>query len=92
MPDGFLNRYNVTKRNGDPIDPNAIYVLLRVDSGGSDRTHISAGRQAIRAYVKEILRTPLQNGGRHLQDFALELHNLVEQLDYQDSRSTRRGG
>jgi len=49
-PHGFHRRYGITKTNGEPVDDNAIYVVLRIDGGGRDRAHIAACRAATRAY------------------------------------------
>lgn len=53
-PDGLHQRYNVTKASGEPVDPNAFYFVLRLDSGGDDQKHIHACRAAAWRYAKEI--------------------------------------
>ena len=53
-PQGLHQRYIVTKTNGEPIDKNAEYFILRLDSGGSDKKHIAACRKAILTYAEEI--------------------------------------
>lgn len=51
---GLYNKYNITKTNGEPLDENSEYFVLRLDYGGSDRTHIDACRLAIVTYAAEI--------------------------------------
>ena len=57
-PDGFHQRYRVTHEDGRPTDPNARYVVFRIDGHGSDPVYTSAGREAVRAYEKAILAGP----------------------------------
>lgn len=49
-PNGLHIRYNITKADGTPVDPNAEYFVLRLDYGGKDENHIRACRVAINAY------------------------------------------
>lgn len=51
---GLYNRYIVSKTNGDPIDPNAEYFVLRVDKNGSDPKHIESCRKAVMTYAENI--------------------------------------
>ena len=37
-----------------PVDPDAEYFVLRLDTGGSDIEHIKAGRIGIHAYAEAI--------------------------------------
>lgn len=39
---GLYDKYNITKTNGEPIDENSEYFVLRLDDGGSDKIHIEA--------------------------------------------------
>jgi hypothetical protein len=50
-PSGFHQRYEIYKTDGEPVDPNAEYFVLRLDRGGNDPKHIEACRQAIRVYA-----------------------------------------
>ena len=54
-PDGFHCRYNVTKTDGTPSDPNAMYFVLRLDGNGKDERHINACRSAAIAYAKAVM-------------------------------------
>lgn len=45
-PNGLHARYQVTKSDGSPTDPNAVYFVLRLDYGGSDHAHVQACRAA----------------------------------------------
>ena len=51
-PNGFQQRYIVSKIDGKPIDKGAEYFVLRLDSGGKDPNHIRACRKAILEYSK----------------------------------------
>lgn len=53
-PKGLHQRYIVSKSNGNPVDPNAEYFVLRVDLNGSDSKHIEACRKAVITYAKNI--------------------------------------
>lgn len=56
---GILIKYHIQKANGNPIDPNADYFVLRLDDGGSDPLHIEACRKAILTYANTVLGTHL---------------------------------
>jgi hypothetical protein len=53
-PDGLHGRYIVLKTNGEPVDDDAEYFILRLDKNGSDPKHISACRKAVLTYADEI--------------------------------------
>ena len=53
-PKGLYARYTVSKVDGEPIDDNAEYFVLRLDTNGHDIKHIRACRKAIRVYAKKI--------------------------------------
>lgn len=53
-PNGLHGRYIVEKVNGEPIDENAEYFILRLDKNGNDPKHIAACRKAIMTYAEEI--------------------------------------
>lgn len=65
-PDGYHLKYNVTKADGRPVDPNAEYFVLRLDEGG-DPVHVEACRVAILHYADCI--TP------HIPDLANDLYD-----------------
>lgn len=72
-PNGLHGRYKVTKADGSPCDPKAIYFVLRIDGNGSDLEHIAACRLAAMKYV--------QNAPDHLQQMANELQSLLLLLE-----------
>lgn len=53
-PNGLHQRYFVAKANGEPVDENAEYFILRLDLNGSDKKHIDACRKAVLKYADEI--------------------------------------
>ncbi len=50
-PHGLHQRYVVAKADGTPVDPLAIYFVLRIDAHGDDPAHIEACRAAAIAYA-----------------------------------------
>ena len=64
-PEGLHLRYIITKTDGEPIDENAEYFVLRLDDGGDDIKHIKACRKAIKVYAKKIKK--------HLPELSKEL-------------------
>lgn len=72
-PHGLHRRYVVTKADGSPCDPNAIYLVLRLDSGGKDQEHIAACRVSARKYADEA-------PGR-LSKMTHELRRLLDRLE-----------
>lgn len=74
-PNGLHQRYIVTKANGEPTG-DAVYFVLRIDSGGDDPYHIEACRAAALAYCDQV-----QSGHTpHLAQIGIELRQLVEEL------------
>lgn len=53
-PLGLHYRYKIEKTNGEPLDPNAEYFVLRLDKRGTDPKHIAACRKAILTYAEAI--------------------------------------
>lgn len=53
-PKGLHRRYIIQKASGEPVDRNAEYFVLRLDSDGDDHIHIWACRQAVLTYAKLI--------------------------------------
>lgn len=51
---GLYAKYNITKTNGEPLDDNSEYFVLRLDYGGSDKCHIDACRLAMITYAAHI--------------------------------------
>lgn len=66
-PKGLHQRYVVYKINGNPVDLNAEYFVLRVDKNGSDPKHIDACRKAVITYAENIKN--------HLPELAEDLIN-----------------
>jgi hypothetical protein len=69
-PQGFHQRYVVTKTNGEPVDPRAIYLVLRLDPFGDDLEHVRACRAAAVEYAKK--------APPHLTQMAEELLERLE--------------
>lgn len=53
-PHGFHRRYTVIKANGQAVDKEAEYMVLRLDWAGDDKVHIRACRTAAIAYANAI--------------------------------------
>lgn len=69
-PKGFHGRYKVEHADGSPIDPNAVYFVLRIDKGGSDPVHVRACRKALKTYV-------VHTEGTHLDQLSIELDQFI---------------
>jgi hypothetical protein len=78
-PKGLHQRYNITKHDGTPIDPNGIYFVLRLDFNGNDLAHIKACRAASLKYVQYI-HTGLKLD-HPLQQVADELFDLLKETE-----------
>ena len=50
-PDGLHRKYNITKTNGQPLDPDSIYFVMRLDG---NNPHADACRVAALAYCHSI--------------------------------------
>lgn len=49
---GIKHKYNITRADGSPVDPQGMYFVLRLDyHEGCDTRHISACRRAAEAYA-----------------------------------------
>lgn len=77
-PDGLHQRYNVTKTNGESVDPMATYFVLRLDGMGRDYHHQQACRAAARAYAKYIAET---EDAEHLAKVGEQLEALVNNFE-----------
>lgn len=53
-PNGLHQRYIVQKANGENVDPNAEYFVLRLDKGGKDPNHLNACKSAVAQYARNI--------------------------------------
>lgn len=54
-PAGFHGRYTVAHADGSPTDPDAQYLVLRIDGGGNDLAHLLACRYAAAEYADYVL-------------------------------------
>lgn len=72
-PKGLHSRYNVTKTDGSPCDPRAVYFVLRLDGFGRDAGHIAACRAAARKYAEE--------APPWMKQVADELNKLLDHFD-----------
>lgn len=77
-PKGFHSRYIVSKTSGEPVDPDAIYFVLRVDNGGDDQLHICACQDALRTYAECAMRT------NHLKQLGEELWSMLNELETEE--------
>ncbi len=71
-PAGFHQKYIITKVDGKPIDPGAVYFALRLDFGGDDITHIRACREALWTYITTTT-------GTHLSALASSLIRMLDE-------------
>ena len=51
--DGLYNKYVVSKSNGNKVDENAEYFVLRLDENG-EKNHVDACKKAILVYAENI--------------------------------------
>lgn len=69
VPEGLLQKYNISKANGNPVSHEAEYFVLRLDSNDSDKLHVWACRKALVAYANEL------HHNKHLTQLADDLMN-----------------
>lgn len=89
-PNGLHQRYAVTKLNGEPEDPNAVYIVLRVDHRGDDKAWTDACRYAVSCLALRLSETHPQLRS-DLNDLLIDL--VLEKANAQDPReqnSTQR--
>lgn len=72
-PNGLHQRYRVSKADGSPTDPRAVYFVLRLDGFGDDPGHVAACRAAARSYA--------DNAPEWMKQTADELRKLVGYFD-----------
>lgn len=53
-PDGLYYKYYIEKVNGEPVDRDTEYFILRLDKHGKDIKHLEACRKAVLVYAEEI--------------------------------------
>lgn len=73
-PNGLHRRYVISKSSGEPIDPRAIYFVLRIDEHGDDPQHIEACRAAAAAYADYVQNSEFS----HLAGIARDLRALLK--------------
>ena len=78
-PNGLHQRYCVTKANGDPVDPDAVYFVLRIDGKGDDFAHQKACIQAIRTYAFTIQMLNRNGKALELAELAWDLHRRAHE-------------
>lgn len=77
-PNGFHQRYVVSKTSGEPVDPRAVYLVLRLDEHGDDEQHTAFCRAAAREYCERVFRM----GTKHpLSQMATELWSLLNDIE-----------
>ncbi len=77
-PHGLHQKYEITKANGDPVDPLATYFVLRIDNNGDDPFHAECCRAAAREYCESIFRERLDHPLRRVADDLWELLDEIE--------------
>lgn len=77
-PNGLHQRYRVLKTDGEPVDSDAIYFVLRLDGGGEDLTHLEACREAARKYCEYIFTLADNHPLRQMADELWVLVNKIE--------------
>ncbi len=73
-PDGLHQKYIIKKSNGNPVDKESEYFVLRLDSGGDDPIHTEACRQAVLKYA-ELIKN-------HLPHLSEDIFNRYGQHHY----------
>ena len=72
MTQGIINKYIITKVNGEPVDPRAEYFVLRLDQHQNDKLHQKACVDAVLTYADKIKD--------HLPELAEELYDKYWRL------------
>lgn len=75
---GLHQKYQITKANGEPCDPNAIYFVLRLDNFSKDHVGVEASREAAIVWAETV---KLYGESSHLYQTAKDLIELVNTLD-----------
>lgn len=83
---GLYNKYNVTKADGTPIDPHAVYIVLRIDDG----EYLEACRKGVWAFAQDVMykNTKL---GQDLLDLLDTLEGANEKRVYRISLESLEG-
>ncbi len=86
-PFGLHRRYNVTKADGTPCGPNAVYFVLRLDGNGDDARHIEACRAAAKAYAAFVRKLP--DNWAYLREVGHDLNELVHRIEKDELEEQR---
>jgi hypothetical protein len=90
-PDGLHRKYIVSKANGEPVNPNAIYFVLRLDGLCEDVFHVDACIVAAMAYIERVRdmhaihkHDPHGSDLEHLLPIANDLEKLIGMVNERD--------
>lgn len=72
-PDGLNKRYKLAHADGRPVDPKAIYFVLRLDGHANNMGHVRACREAARVYC--------QNAPNSMKVVANQLDALLDEIE-----------
>lgn len=53
-PDALFQKYHITRTNNKPIDPRALFFVLRLDKYGRDLAMVKASRVGLQAFINEL--------------------------------------
>lgn len=70
-------KYIITKADGSEVDPEAVYIVLRVDKKAVDQAHARASREAVKAYSRYILRSSTSR----LHQLGIDLFSLIRKIE-----------
>ena len=68
---GLKHKYNLTKADGRPVDPEGVYFVLKLNS--KDKEHAKASREAALTYAAYV--------GGTMPELATDLRGLVKALE-----------
>ncbi len=79
-PEGLHQRYIVSKVDGSPVDPEAIYLVLRIDRKGENQWWSACCRYAAYALVRFVEKEyEFREKPRGLHQFAVDLFKLLDE-------------
>jgi hypothetical protein len=77
-PNGLHKRYEVSLTSGKPIDPRAVYFVLRLDQFGKDEDHLMCCREAARTWCQRVFRL---GDVHHLKQTAVDLWERLNETE-----------
>lgn len=83
--EGLYQKYIISKVDGSPVDPSAVYFVLRLDNGCKDRVHLDACRYAALVYSSQILIESAKSGVNPLTQVAADLSQYVGKQGVSDT-------